>query len=53
MLEKTSDNERMHGIHDRMSVVLRGDALRTWTSDTDAALDILQAVPPELVYERA
>lgn len=49
----TAANESMDGIHDRMPVVLTKDALERWVGDTDAALDTLQAVPPELVHQIA
>lgn len=48
----TAANESMNGIHDRMPVILRGNALEQWVSDTNVALGLLQAVPPALVYER-
>jgi len=49
----TAANESMDGIHDRMPVLLTHDTVEQWATNTDVALDILQAVPPALVYERA
>jgi putative SOS response-associated peptidase YedK len=41
-------NESMAEIHDRMPVILRAEEVRPYLTDTDAALALLAAAPPEL-----
>lgn len=47
----TAPNESVAGIHDRMPVVLPHDRVKPWIQDTAAAMQILQQVPPGLVWQ--
>ena len=49
----TTSNASMHGIHDRMPLILAGDQQRRWLADDTAAGEILAAQPPELVRASA
>ena len=44
----TAANASMDGIHDRMPVILQKGEVETWVKDTEAAVDILHRVPPQL-----
>lgn len=44
----TSANDSMQDIHNRMPIVLQSNAIDNWVLDTNAALEILQTVPPDL-----
>ena len=45
----TSPNQAVRAVHNRMPVLLSHDCVRAWLTDTDAALEMLRAEPPELV----
>lgn len=45
----TSPNQAVRAVHNRMPVLLGHDCVRAWLTDTDAALEMLRAEPPELV----
>ncbi len=44
----TTPNASMHGIHDRMPLILRRDQIRPWLTDAESALHLLAAPPPLL-----
>lgn len=45
----TSPNQAVRVFHNRMPVLLGHDCVWAWLTDTDAALEMLRAEPPELV----
>lgn len=45
----TSPNQAVRAVHNRMPVLLGHDCVRAWLTDTDAAIEMLRAEPPELV----
>jgi len=45
----TAANPSMTEVHDRMPVILNGDKLKSWISDTSQALEILHGAPPMLM----
>lgn len=44
----TAANDSMKDVHDRMPLVLTGDQVSGWIFDVDTALQLLNAIPPEL-----
>lgn len=47
----TAPNASVADIHNRMPIVLPRGAVKSWVSDTDAALRLLGQVPPLLARE--
>ena len=45
----TAANDSMKDVHHRMPVILPGDKLQMWMTDTDAAIDYLYSEMPQLV----
>ena len=47
----TAPNKTVQDIHDRMPLILTHDQVRPWLTDTQAALALLDRVPPNLRRE--
>lgn len=47
----TAPNNTVRDIHDRMPLILTHDQVRPWLTDTQAALALLDRVPPDLQRE--
>ena len=47
----TAPNKTVQDIHDRMPLILTHDQVRPWLTDTQAALALLDRVPPNLRWE--